>query len=60
MRGAHQGPPLEGDTLTIWGGEKGSPPYYRGTLAAADDGDTITGAWVWPGGGYESTMTWAG
>ena len=21
---------LEGDTLTIWGGEKGSPAYYKG------------------------------
>lgn len=21
---------LEGDTLTVWGGEKGSPAYYRG------------------------------
>jgi hypothetical protein len=47
---------LEGDTLTIWGGEKGSPAYYRGTFSA--DGDTCAGAWVYPGGGgYESTMT---
>lgn len=47
---------LEGDTLTIWGGEKGSPAYYKGTFSA--DGDTNTGAWVYPGGGgYESTMT---
>jgi hypothetical protein len=47
---------LEGDTLTIWGGEKGSPAYYRGTFSK--DGDTNSGAWVYPGGGgYESTMT---
>ena len=47
---------LEGDTLTIWGGEKGSPAYYRGTFSA--DGKTCAGAWVYPeGGGYESTMT---
>jgi hypothetical protein len=47
---------LEGDTLTIWGGEKGSPAYFRGTFS---DGDTrMEGAWVYPGGGgYESTMT---
>lgn len=46
---------LEGDTLTIWGGEKGSPAYYRGTFSA--DGDTVTGAWVYPdGGGYDSEM----
>lgn len=47
---------LTGDTLMIWGGAKGSPAYYRGTFSA--DGDTVTGAWVYPGGGgYESTMT---
>jgi hypothetical protein len=47
---------LEGDTLTIWGGERGSPAYYRATFSA--DGNTCAGAWVYPGGGgYESTMT---
>ncbi len=47
---------LEGDTLTIWAGEKGSPAYYKGTFS--DDGDTATGAWVYPGGGgYDSTTT---
>ncbi|WP_280232406.1 hypothetical protein [Nocardia cyriacigeorgica] len=47
---------LEGDTLTIWGGAKGSPAYYKGTFDA--EGTTVTGAWVYPGGGgYESTMT---
>jgi hypothetical protein len=47
---------LEDDTLTIWGGEKGSPAYYQGRFS--EDGDTITGAWVYPGGGgYESTAT---
>lgn len=45
---------LEGDILTIWGGEKGSPAYFRGTFS--DDGDTNTGSWVYPGGGYDSTM----
>lgn len=49
---------LEGDTLTIWGGEIGSPAYYRGTFSA--DGQTLTGAWVWPGGGYSSTSTRTG
>jgi len=45
---------LEGDTLTIWGGEKGSPAFYRGTFSA--DGNTLTGGWTYPGGGgYEST-----
>jgi hypothetical protein len=47
---------LEGDTLTIWAGEQGSPAYYKGTFSA--DGDRCAGAWVYPGGGgYESTMT---
>lgn len=47
---------LEGDTLTIWGGEKGSPAYYKGTFNA--DGDTVSGAWIYPGGGgYDSVMT---
>ena len=45
---------VEGDTLTIWGGERGSPAYYRGTFS--QDGNTLSGAWVYPGGGgYEST-----
>lgn len=46
---------VDDHTLTIWGGEKGSPSYYKGEWS--DDGNTNTGAWHWPGGGYESTMT---
>lgn len=47
---------VDGNSLTIWGGEKGSPAYYKGTISA--DGNTVTGAWVYPGGGgYTSTMT---
>ncbi|MBF8194643.1 hypothetical protein ITP53_55140 [Nonomuraea sp. K274] len=47
---------LAGDTLTIWAKEKGSPAYYRGTFSA--DGTTVTGAWVYSGGGgYKSDMT---
>ncbi|MER7417506.1 hypothetical protein ABT346_12110 [Micromonospora peucetia] len=47
---------LTGDTLTIWGGAKGSPAYYRGTFGADDA--TVAGEWVYPGGGgYPSTMT---
>ena len=49
----------EGDTLTIWGGEKGSPAYYRGRFS--EDGNTVTGEWVYPGGGgYASTATRVG
>jgi hypothetical protein len=46
---------LEGDTMTIWMGEKGSPAVYKGTFSA--DGNSIEGAWEWPGGGYKETMT---
>jgi hypothetical protein len=43
-------------TLTIWGGEKGSPAYYKGKWSA--DGNTNAGGWVYPGGGgYQSSMT---
>ena len=37
---------LEGDTLTIWGGEKGSPAYYRGTFSP--DGNSHSDEWVYP------------
>jgi hypothetical protein len=43
------------ETLTIWFGEKGSPSVYRGRWS--EDGNTLQGAWEWPGGGYEETMT---
>ena len=47
---------LKGDTLTIWSGERGSPAYYEGTFS--DDGNTLTGAWHYPGGGgYKSVAT---
>lgn len=43
------------ETLTIWGGEKGSPAYYQGVWSK--DGDTNSGAWHYPGGGgYTSSM----
>ncbi len=42
-------------SLTIWFGKKGSPNVYRCTFA--DDGNSVTGAWEWPGGGYDETMT---
>jgi hypothetical protein len=46
---------VDGETLTIWGGGRGSPAYYQGTFSA--DGTTCAGAWVYPGGGgYDSTM----
>ncbi|WP_282785090.1 MULTISPECIES: hypothetical protein [unclassified Nocardia] len=50
---------MDGDALTIWAGEKGSPAYFRGSFDPA--GDVMDGAWVYPGGGgYDSTMTRVG
>ncbi|HSL46160.1 MAG TPA: hypothetical protein VK897_22185 [Anaerolineales bacterium] len=46
---------LVDDTLIIWAGEKGSPAYFKGQFS--EDGNMLTGAWVYPGGGYESRMT---
>jgi hypothetical protein len=47
---------LDGDTLTIWAGKKGSPAYYQGTFSP--DGNSQTGAWIYPGGGgYQATAT---
>ncbi len=46
---------MKGETLTIWGGEKGSPSYFRGKFN--EDATVNNGEWVYPGGGYKSTMT---
>lgn len=47
---------LTGNTLMIWGGEKGSPALFKGTFS--EDGNTCIGAWEFPGGGgYSTTMT---
>lgn len=46
---------MEGDVLTIWGGEKGSPAYMKATFSP--DGNTLSGGWTYPGGGYEMTGT---
>ena len=47
---------LEGDQLTIWFGEPGSPAYYRGQFNA--EGTVLSGGWVYPGGGgYKTTAT---
>jgi hypothetical protein len=46
---------LEGDTLRIWAGEKGSPAQFNGKFSA--DGSSYSGEWVFPGGGYKATAT---
>jgi hypothetical protein len=42
-------------SMTIWYGPKGSPNVYRGEWS--DEGNTLSGEWKWPGGGYKETMT---
>jgi hypothetical protein len=46
---------LDDDKLTIWGGERGSPASYTATFS--DDGNTLSGEWSWPGGGYKTVNT---
>lgn len=46
---------IDGDTFWNWEGRKGSDTFYQGTFSP--DGRTLTGSWVWPGGGYQATMT---
>lgn len=46
---------IDGDFLTIWFGRRGSENRFRGEIGA--DGDSCTGAWSTPGGGYEARMT---
>lgn len=44
------------NTLTIWGGEKGSPAFCKTVLS--DDGTTLISTWTYPGGGgYQTTDT---
>ena len=49
---------LVDDTLTIWFGGPDSPAKFVGEFNG--DRTVNTGAWQWPGGGYESTMTRVG
>lgn len=46
------------EIITIWGGYVGSPAVFRGRFG--EDGNTITGRWDWPGGGYDAVMTRTG
>jgi hypothetical protein len=46
---------LTDDTLTIWFGRKDSDNRFQGKFAP--DGNTFSGAWAWPGGGYQVTGT---
>jgi hypothetical protein len=42
---------IDGDTLTIWFGDRASDNFYRGTFS--DDGNSHRGRWQWPTGDGE-------
>lgn len=44
----------EDETVTIWGGAKGSPAAFRANWN--EDRTVLRGAWEWPGGGYSTVM----
>lgn len=46
---------LTGDTLKTWFGERNSDNWFEGTFNS--NGNSYSGKWQWPGGGYEATMT---
>ncbi len=46
---------LEGDTIKTWFGERDSDNFFEGEFA--EDGNSYSGRWQWPGGGYEATLT---
>jgi hypothetical protein len=46
---------VDDKTVTSWFGEKGSDTMMRAKWS--DDGNMLTGEWVWPGGGYKLTLT---
>lgn len=46
---------IDDDTIRTWFGEKGSDNYFEGQFS--QDGDSYSGAWHWPGGGYQATLT---
>lgn len=43
------------NTLTIWGGYIGSEARFKGKFNESND--VLTGAWKWPGGGYQTILT---
>ncbi len=45
---------IDGDTIRTYFGEKGSDNYFEGHFD--EDGNSYSGAWQWPGGGYKATL----
>jgi hypothetical protein len=46
---------IQHDTIRIWFGDKDSDNFFEGHFA--EDGDSYSGEWQWPGGGYAATLT---
>lgn len=46
---------VTGDTLTIWFGPKGSDNRFEGKIS--QDGNSFSGRWRWPSGGYSVECT---
>jgi hypothetical protein len=46
---------IDGDKIRTWFGEKDSDNHFEGQFS--EDGDSYAGAWQWPGGGYQATLT---
>jgi hypothetical protein len=42
------------DTVTMWMGSKDSNVVFRARWS--DNGNTLSGNWGWPGGGYQAMM----
>ena len=45
---------IEGDTVQFWLNSKKSGMCFKGEFSK--DGNTISGRWQWPGGGYDLVM----
>jgi hypothetical protein len=46
---------VKGKTIQIWFGNKDSDNFFEGKFSK--NGNSYSGKWQWPGGGYEATMT---
>lgn len=45
---------IKGNDIQFWINSKQSDMRFKG--AFSEDGNTVTGAWTWPGGGYDLVM----
>ena len=48
---------IDDQSVTSWFGPKGSPSFFK---ARWIDGNTLSGGWEWPGGGYKLKLSRAG